>query len=265
MLRRLLLGTVLVSCSEFKAVPEAPVDGGTDASTVVGAPPDLGDDAYGKAVRADGPRIWYRLDEAAGATALVDAQGGQGGTIESGVMLAAAPLITKGYALDLSGAGGSTLPDISFEGRRPFSIELWMKPLRVDTTFRRLFSHEFSVGDPAKWQGFNVSLGGGKLEFDRITDGVPCGPAMLEAGSLRNGAHHVVATYDGTSSQLFVDGALVDTRECASELRAQPPFAAFLGRADTGSSFEGTLDEAAFYDKALSPEAVARHFAAGHP
>ncbi len=74
---------------------------------------------------------------------------------------------------------------------------------------------------------------------------------------------HVVATYDGATMHLFVDGELVASQASTRDLR-DTPFAFRLGTTADGSNpFEGSIGAAAVYDVALSEGVVAEHHAAG--
>jgi hypothetical protein len=74
---------------------------------------------------------------------------------------------------------------------------------------------------------------------------------------------HLVAVKDGAAMKLYINGELVgegrDTNELPTGLRL------LIGRLYPDSSrsvrpFIGQLDELAIYDRALSPEEIAKHF-----
>jgi hypothetical protein len=76
-------------------------------------------------------------------------------------------------------------------------------------------------------------------------------------------AYHVVGTYDGTATRLYVNGAQVATTALTggATLNANP---LMIGSWDGSSEFfRGVIDEPAVYAGALSPACVAAHYDAG--
>ena len=73
--------------------------------------------------------------------------------------------------------------------------------------------------------------------------------------------HHLVATFDGTRAELYLDGANVDGGTTTGSLidNAGP---LRLGATSSGSNpLLGALDEVAIYDYALPANVVAEHAA----
>ena len=87
-------------------------------------------------------------------------------------------------------------------------------------------------------------------------------PEEFELGSW----HQVVATYDGETMRLFVDGAEVATSGAEAGDIAYPETAYYhLGAyrdADEYFRVQGLVAELALYDEALAPRVIARHWAA---
>ena len=74
-------------------------------------------------------------------------------------------------------------------------------------------------------------------------------------------AAYLVATYDGSSLRLFVDGAeaaQVPARGPAKRTSTSLEIGSYLGRA----RFRGVIDSAAVYSRALTPEEIRSHLAA---
>ena len=102
----------------------------------------------------------------------------------------------------------------------------------------------------------------GQLGFERLRDDARDGVTSPDAIATDRPTH-VVATYDGATMRLFVDGELVASGPSTRELR-DTPFAFRIGNVSDGSNpFEGSIGEAAVYDVALSERTVAEHYAAG--
>ena len=102
----------------------------------------------------------------------------------------------------------------------------------------------------------------GQLGFERWRDDAKDGVTSPDPIATDRPTH-VVATYDGATMRLFVDGELVASQASTRDLR-DTPFAFRLGNTADGSNpFAGSIGEAAVYDVALSEGAVAEHHAAG--
>jgi hypothetical protein len=74
---------------------------------------------------------------------------------------------------------------------------------------------------------------------------------------------HVVATWNGSSAQLFVNGVLADNTNdpAATGVYNASNAAGFIvAQSDTGSPYTGSVDEVAFYDSALTPSQIQNHF-----
>jgi hypothetical protein len=91
-------------------------------------------------------------------------------------------------------------------------------------------------------------------------DDLTGGPAALSEWT------HLVATYDGATKQLYVNGALAGSQ--TMNLYAAVGINIRLGAGGSAPTaaatvFDGTLDELAIYRIALSPAQVAAHYQAG--
>jgi hypothetical protein len=78
--------------------------------------------------------------------------------------------------------------------------------------------------------------------------------------------YHVVATYDGTTMRLYVNGALEDTvaSSLLVENNALPLYVGVFGAINvTNQLFHGQMDEVAIYATVLSAQQVAQHYNAG--
>src|SRR5262249_30003152 len=75
---------------------------------------------------------------------------------------------------------------------------------------------------------------------------------------------HLVATYDGTTLSLYVNGTLAKSTSAPRAMSSTPtPFIFGTLSISRGEYFAGTLDELAVYDKALKADRVMAHFRTG--
>ena len=89
--------------------------------------------------------------------------------------------------------------------------------------------------------------------------------AQSPSGLVTGTWYHVVATYDGTSIRLYLDGTLVSTVGSTRSIPAHAsPLRFGLSSAYTNADrYSGSLDEVAVYTTALSAQQVTSHYQAG--
>lgn len=240
-----------------------PTDAGADGFTVSvdgatnDARPPLG--RYEQEVLADKPSAFYTLDETSGAsgTSIV---GGPEARLVGGITFGAPGAVQGSRAVVLDGDSGRIeLGDaFAFGGSTSFSIELWVNPSLVDGHVRYLVSRA-SIPEA---EGYALYFGGDFLLFSRTSSGAEMGYAGQSAPPPANVWTHIVATFDGQSDALFVDGVMKASAG-AGPIDARPGSLA-LGDSAIGQTFKlkGALDEIAIYDHALSAARVAAHYAA---
>jgi len=232
-------------------------------------------DAYRQAVLADDPVAYWRLDETSGSTAKDSSGNGLDLIIEQGVVvgetgaLACDPDLAMGFANAEAGhlAAGT---DPAFEPKNALSFEFWM-----------LQSGPVTPNEKPLWYGDAYLLPWGAWGFGRVMDesvfdfhvnlaGTSAG-VHTDALTLQDTWYYVAATYDGTTLRVYVDGVL-DAQASPPEIPSGPiVYGDDKGIAVGGcygagcSTFNGKIDEVAVYDKVLSAERIAAHFAAGKP
>ena len=156
-------------------------------------------------------------------------------------------------AADAVAAAGA--PDV-FSGARAHTVELWVRPQTVDARYRYLFSREFTTA--AGRQGTGVWLQSRGIGFERYRDGV--GVSITIASGLPQGTwSHVVASFDGTTMRLFVNGVQVGSKATAAPLVAGGTLELGAGAGGASGYLAGDLDEVALYDRAVTRSHVAAH------
>ena len=76
--------------------------------------------------------------------------------------------------------------------------------------------------------------------------------------------HHIVAVKNGTAVALYIDGVNVTGTVTNQTLTNATSSTLRLGT-DSTLYLNGSLDEVAIYNTALSPQRIAAHFTAGRP
>jgi hypothetical protein len=146
-----------------------------------------------------------------------------------------------------------------------FALEAWVRPTLLDATARRIFSKE-NVDPGGAAQGYLLYATSNAFGFQRRRSGVIDDIKSTGVKPQVGRTYYLVATYDGSTMRLYVDGTLVSSRASALQLTDNPG-AFTIGAYSGGVSnfFDGYIDEAAMYPTELSAAQVAAHHAAAQP
>ena len=102
------------------------------------------------------------------------------------------------------------------------------------------------------WSGnFRPSFGGSGNPWTNLTEST--------TGKSASTWYHVVATWDGTTGKLYFDGTEVDSyAHSGSHLWATQPF--YFAKRETGSPYDGEIDEIRISDNSLSADWIAADY-----
>jgi hypothetical protein len=251
--------------------PTVDADAGTidagDTGLCVGV--DAGAVGYRAAVLADSPLAYWRLGEASG-TAAVDETGNvtdmtYAGTPTYGVPGAIANDTNTAVSFNGTNAyAQSVTAPFDFSPTLPFSIELWLMPTTVQTGLPRLMSREFADGVPADRKGYLLTWTSGSAGQERLTDGGDVSittPAIVPIGVYS----HIVTTFDGSTTLVYVNGVAVATTPGAGAMTSFTQAFAIAGfpYGQYADFFAGVVDEVAVYSVALPAGRARLHYCVG--
>jgi hypothetical protein len=186
-----------------------------------------------------------------------------------GTYLGPHPVASDGPLTDQGGPGTSfdghssavsIAESIDQNNGLPFSVEVWARPRVIDGTYRYLFSRERTVG--TERQGTGVWLSSHGLGYERWVSGK--GSFIDYAPGLPIGKwSQVVATFDGTTMRLFVNGAQVGSRVDPGPANSPSPGPTFIGAGAGGRSgfFAGDLADAVLFNANVARAHVAVEYA----
>ena len=216
--------------------------------------------AYRSEVISDAPVGYWRLNEASGSTAVDESGSGNAGTYVSGSVLGAqGPIIsdTGNKAVSFGAAGYVNVPDsASLSPTGAFTLEAWV---RLNSLGQQGVIEKY---DTPGNNGYVMRLENGKLTAYTLGNGSRSrveGRTALATGHW----YHLAAVYEGTSLRVYVNG--VEDGAGATTLSPTNGVTSLkLGARgdDTAFRLDGTLDEAAVYNKALSQARIQAHFRA---
>jgi len=223
--------------------------------------------SYASTVLADGPSHYYRLGESTTADPAVDAgtglsDGTYGSTVKPG---------SQGYSTDTAARfDGTTATDFVDTGvtsisASAFSVEAWVNADATDGQHRIVVKDE--IGVTGAWI---LWLNQSKLRFQvrNSTDTawvIAEAPTTPPAGT----TFHVVGVFDGTDAILYVDGVEVASAPLGTVTTNTNTLPITIG-ADSdsvgarGHIFDGTIDEVAIYESALTATQIQAHFDANN-
>ena len=291
-LRRTLLGLVIVAvtgCS-LMALDEGEFSGGRpgtdaegsadvtenegganqpDSSGLEEVTADAGVDAatsrYARAVLEDEPILYWRLGESTGTTAKATA-GSDGTYSVVGINLGSPGALADDpdTAVTLTdGAGRITLDmGASFDALTPYSVEVWVKPSASNTNLGFVIDHTDWGADERR--GWCLLGGQANASFERWASKAErssVGNTPLTSGEW----HHLVGTFDGTTTRFYIDNVRIEERKGSIELPSRTSrMTVGHTSCDCGhiNSFIGDVDELAVYDKPLTETRIATHYAA---
>lgn len=218
---------------------------------------------YAAIVAADHPAMYLRLDETSGVAA-GDETGNYPGTAIGPVQRGVPGAFPGSLGVRFSGAqAGITVGSIfAFEGRKPYTLEAWVRPAAFDASYRYILGRDDS--DDAGRQEYALYTFSNGVNYERYVAGSAIGISAPPTSTTEY--HHVVLTYDGSLATLYVDGQVagtnVDSRQAAAKTSQ---FFIGCGNRVDAFDFAGDIDDVAVYDGALSQAAVRAHFHAVRP
>lgn len=235
---------------------------------------------YPSLVAASYPLAYYKLKD----TAAVMADSGPNqlnGTYGPTVAHNGAPLTS---ALDASAIlpgspGGSNIPANTGTGSAnalfstagtSLTVEAWVKMPAYNATNNYMPIVSYGRGGignvwalqvtPESSLDFYFKVIGGAGSYELQPGGAVLSPAQI---------YQVMATYNGTTANLYLDGTLVASVPATGALNYASTFPEYGlvvgGESDTTRPiFDGTINDVSIYPTALSPAAVESHFLSGH-
>lgn len=152
----------------------------------------------------------------------------------------------------------------------PFSFEVWFKTTSGGVILGQQDTAPFT-GMSGWVPGLYVGTNG--LLYGHLWEGVGMPPFPSSTNQVNDGKfHHAAVTYDGTNEALYLDGVDITNMPFTQKAYASGTYYYQLGTGYTAGwpgtsgdwfSFDGVIDEASIYNRALTAAEVASIFTAG--
>ncbi len=220
-------------------------------------------DPYGKAVVANNPDLYWRLDDAAGPTAADASGNGTTGTYSGGVTYRTPSTVTtQATGVTLNGLEGLIVSNTQVNDPTTYSEELWFNT--TTTSGGKLIGFgDASSGESSNYDRHVYMLDTGQLVFG-VWTGQPNTITTPDAYNDGNW-HQVIATQGPDGMSLYVDGHLVGTNP-QNQAQAYAGYWRVGGDHTWGGAssdfFAGQVDEVAVYSSELSAARVLAHYQA---
>jgi hypothetical protein len=226
---------------------------------------------YAKVVMADDPVAFWRLNEPDGTPTAVDAAGSFDGTYAAGDGTITYGVATgipheTDNAVSVSGKAQVSIPwALELNPHGPFTAEAWFKPATLavdDLDYRTVFS---SMGSGPGGSGPNGWLlyqqPNNTFAWVLFNEGWVSAFMADPIDTVQaNTWYHMALTYDGLF-HIYVNGQLNATLAFDLFIPAQDGTTSLGYRSDGGwNPFDGTLDDVAFYNKALTLDQIQAHY-----
>ncbi len=204
----------------------------------------------------------YLLDEGSGTTTadIGPAANPDGVLTNSPTWITTTPFAYAGNrALHFNGAGAFVdLGDrSSLYFPTTFSVQFWIRP---DDATAAYVLGDYDAGGGASSMAFYY--GGSNINFFWQNGGYP---TIYSTSSLSTSSYtHVLATYDGTTRRLYINGTL-EASDSTAQARGDISSSMAIGRGGSwaGTPLKGDMDEVAFWNAALDQEDVTSLYTQG--
>jgi hypothetical protein len=155
-------------------------------------------------------------------------------------------------------------PELNPIASSPFTIEFWAKPTASDNDDAPVSNRLGGSVNRTGWVFFQRAAGTGWNFRMYNGNGTALGWDLTGGTSTLNVWSHVVAVWNGSSAQLYVNGANTNApNNGAGGYNVNVTESFYLGALiGGGSPSTGSVDEVAFYPTALSATQISNHYAA---
>jgi hypothetical protein len=198
------------------------------------------------------PRIQFLFESGSGVTAVDSSGNGHDGLLVNGTAWEVDP--TRGSVVILDGIDDHVTVDadlLAMDSWNEFTVAAWVKnDIGVGAGTDDIISWWRWTGYPCRDCSFVLTHHKNNEYFFQMGD------AYLSGGIVGNDWTHVVATYDGISLRLYVNGAEVASVPYDGGIPISNADLIIGSQADGSNYFDGRVDSLEIYDVALTAQEV---------
>ncbi|MGD8415221.1 MAG: hypothetical protein PVF33_13360, partial [Candidatus Latescibacterota bacterium] len=196
---------------------------------------------------------WWAMDDGSGVAIVDSSSQGNDGTLFGSPTWGSGLF---GQSLILNGTTDYALvPDAaSLDITDEITLAVWIKPEKVGTQY--LVKKAIQGGG----DGYEISLSSGGAAFGRLNQTTNANAYRVDATTPYptdgNTWMHLALTYDGSMIRFYVDGVREDSVAAAISIAANNLDLGIGAQSNGGSLFQGAIDEARVYCRALGPNEI---------
>jgi hypothetical protein len=240
----------------------------------VPSPPNT---AYATLITASNPLAYYKLNDT-GTTMADSGPNAINGVYGSGVVHGAPPMTSSADAASVfpGGASGESIPlntgtlpanSIFNTAVSTVSVEAWIKLADYNRTNAYVPIVSYGRGGIGSVWAIQLTPQT-TLAFYIKVNGSPTSYLVNSLPVLPNQIYHVVATYTGTSANVYINGMLATSGAATGTLNYTgypPQYGLTVGGAAGSNSpvFNGTITDLSIYATALAPAVISNHYLVG--
>ena len=214
---------------------------------------------YQKRVLDSGPVAYWPLDETSGTTAFDLAAGLNHATYAGTFALNQAGLRADGNPCALLSSGNTGLPYNASLNPKQFSVECWVNASSISASQYLVSLQDRTTGDRLGY-ALQRNNGNGGFQFTYGIPGNKNATIMSTTTITVGNVYYVVATYDGTTIKLYVNGTL-ESSAAATYVPAtasQPGFG--IGSRNGNTTGPTYMQDVALYTHALTATEIQYHY-----
>jgi hypothetical protein len=217
--------------------------------------------AYDTEVTADAPSARWKLDEQSGTTLSDSTANSRTATLAAGTARPAAPpLVFNGSSHTFDGSSYFTVDASKSQLTGPITVEAWIRPSQVVTQMAIVEKYDLA----ASGNGFALRVNGGGNVLFYVSNTSGGASVVSDRAIVANRTYHIVATANGSSIRVYINGALEGTTSTALTPTSGTASLKIGARGDDAATrFSGQIDEVATYSSALSETRIAAHYQTG--
>jgi hypothetical protein len=215
---------------------------------------------YDNAVLADSPLVYWKMAEV-GGTSVADSSGNSRTGTMSATIVPAASLVRGQARGNAFSNDAATIADATWQDQANWSVEIWFAG--TDAGAARGLACRDNAAGARHWDLHLNEVATGRVDIRAWTTNTASQVTSTSTTLNDGNRHHAVATYNGATLILYIDGASTGTPVSVAGLNSNVTSPIRVGGHTGLTGVTATLQAFAYYPTALSSGRVAAHYAAG--
>ncbi len=204
---------------------------------------------------------YWPLDDTSGETAVDNSDSGNDATLVNGVLVNQAGQVGNAMSFDGEDDYIETPDTVYRPTTGDFTISVWVNPERINMDGYLVgYRYDKNQWESPPYAGAYLAISADQLYYLTNVDGGYTNMGVAYPGSL-NTWSNVILVKTGSNATLYFNGVSVTSMENLGTINYNDdstPLSIGYAGTDQGRYFKGLIDEVAIWNRALSPEDIAR-------